>query len=524
MKKQNLNEQAPGLHILVAGEGDLVRRLNAFFSREEKLRSLPQQITFSLGSTAELKSLCLSLRPDILLVEVGLRSTAQDVFWLKTRLIELRQRFGRRLYIILAVSSPERCFLAGSLLFAEDTSLSPSGLINDMLAMPPPSIAEVPSIEDQLLNALHFAAEILVPDPGKKIEPPAFWDDNWVPAMADPSSRQVWLRWLPRYARYTNENPLIIGPTGSGKTRLAAALHQLSLRAGPFVSITPRDFSNPELVQAELFGAVPGAYTGAVEKWGLVKKAEQGTLFVDELQSIDFDLQGKLITFIESKSYRRVGESASNQADVRFVFASNKPLAQLVQEGKLRDDFAYRLERLQIDLKPLSLRRLDIAAGMCFAGAKIIRERTISSTPGKGASSHADIEGCSIGAYNQILLADWPGNLRQLENTLARLIELSSISGLHLIDEHCTAEALTNVLGSQPSSAQSIYLEAFSKVMLHAQSKGKSLSLGELLSALEEQIRATALVTSGTKSEVAAQLIGESPESLELFRAARVKL
>ena len=144
--------------------------------------------------------------------------------------------------------------------------------------------------------------------------------------MCDPASRNVWMRWLPRYARYVNENPLIAGPTGSGKTRLADALHELSGREGPFISITPRDFSSTELVQAELFGAVAGAYTGAVEKWGLVKRADKGTLFIDELQSIDKDLQGKLITFIENKTYRRVGEAESHRADVRFIFATNQDI------------------------------------------------------------------------------------------------------------------------------------------------------------------------------------------------------
>jgi len=338
--------------------------------------------------------------------------------------------------------------------------------------------------------------------------------------MCDPSSRDVWMRWLPRYSRYVNENPLIVGPTGSGKTRLAAAMHQLSGRKGPFISITPRDFSSTELVQAELFGAVAGAYTGAVDKWGLVAKAEKGTLFIDELQSIDRDLQGKLITFVENKTYRRVGEAESHQADVRFVFATNRSLQELVDEGALRDDFAYRLERLQLTLHPLHERRLDIAAGICFALGKILRERLQARSSSPASDRVNELEGLTPEAYRLLFSAYWPGNLRQLENTVAKLVELADIRNQTLIDEASIREALEGTLGKKDVTSKDIFYAAAQKMAAQAQA-GNIQSLADACASFSEQARLTALDITGGDTERAGALIADSKKALELFVAAR---
>ncbi|MCB0340287.1 MAG: sigma-54-dependent Fis family transcriptional regulator, partial [Bdellovibrionales bacterium] len=364
--------------------------------------------------------------------------------------------------------------------------------------------------------------DLLSTSPNRENYLPALWEDWWIPSMCDPHSREVWIRWLPRYANYLNENPLIVGPTGSGKTRLAAALHHLSGRKGPFVSITPRDFSSTELVQAELFGAVAGAYTGAVEKWGLVKRADRGTLFIDELQSIDFDLQGKLITFIENKTYRRVGEAESHEADVRFVFATNRTLQELIREGRLRDDFAYRLERLQLDLPPLCERRLDIAAGICFALAKVIRERfqetnvdhhTIWNNPQR-------VEGLTAPAYRKLFAAQWPGNLRQLENTMAKLLEYASIDGRHLIDEEDADRALKGMLGHAELTSSEVFHLAARQVADQALRSGFT-GIQECSWQLKEFARIIALERAGGVVEEASSIINDSTKVLEIFTASR---
>ena len=499
--------------VCIAGGTDFNRRMSARLRNETGDDFNLSVITTNLS---EVKTTALSERPQVIILDINPQTNRRDLAWLRAALTHLRDRLKDSTYIILSCTSPERFVLAGDLLFADDGTSKPSGLLDTFLLSPPPGIPTIASLEDQLIDAIRYAQALWV-EGQQRFSLPQMNDDDWVPSICDPKSRSVWLRWLPRYARYVNENPIVVGPTGSGKTRLAKALHTLSGRTGPFVSITPRDFSSTELVQTELFGAVPGAYTGAVEKWGLVKKAEQGTLFIDELQSIDLDLQGKLITFIESKSYRRVGEAASHTADVRFVFATNRPLGELVGDGSLRDDFAYRLERLQIEVLPLSERRLDIAAGVCFALAKILRERSE-----QGPTTH-QIEGIDRHAYQALLSAPWPGNLRQVENTVAKLIEVADIRGLRFIDQACADEALQASLGYKPPTAEQIFQAALRIASERAKSEHFS-SLDSFLTALSTTCRERALEVSGGNPDGAAALLNESPHALSLFQAAHKNL
>ncbi|MCB0339613.1 MAG: sigma 54-interacting transcriptional regulator, partial [Bdellovibrionales bacterium] len=330
--------------------------------------------------------------------------------------------------------------------------------------------------------------------------------ENWVHSLADPNSRELWMRWLPRYAAYTNENPIILGETGTGKTRLAHALHLLSNRSGPFVSITPRDFSSSELVQAELFGAVAGAYTGAVDKWGLVKSAEKGTLFIDELQSIDKDLQGKLITFIENKRYRRVGSADTTEADVRFVFATNQSIEDMVSSDTLREDFAYRLERVQLELRPLRERRLDISAALGHALAKLRRQRPQANP----------IMGMTSTAYRMLFCHNWPGNLRQLENTVAKLCEYTDMRDHELIDEVAVAHVFDSRLSGTAATIGEVLAQASLKLARYALSK-KPEDIETSIERFRAEIRSSALESTGGDIIKAAHLIGENEHLLELF-------
>jgi transcriptional regulator with PAS, ATPase and Fis domain len=137
---------------------------------------------------------------------------------------------------------------------------------------------------------------------------------------------------------------LIQGETGTGKTYLAQKIHEASERSGSFVAVNLSSF-NPQLIESELFGHKKGAFTGAIsEKNGAFKEAENGTLFLDEVDSLPLDLQIKLLNFLDNKKFRRVGETRETLIKTRIIFASGRPLETLVQQGLFRKDFYFRLK------------------------------------------------------------------------------------------------------------------------------------------------------------------------------------
>jgi transcriptional regulator with AAA-type ATPase domain len=491
---------SPTLSIALIGSLDTCRRLEALIHHT----GIPAQVFH--GRPTEAWSVVLTHRPQLLIIEIGHAYGERQHAAFRRSLAQIRDRFGTELLVAAALFAPEKLRYGGDLLFETGDSLAPSGLLDTFIATPPTGMPTVPDFGAQLANMLQIVTFELARRSEGKRPLPALGISGWVQSMADPTSRDLWCRWLPRYASYTNENPLIIGATGTGKTNLAQALHLFSGRPGQFVSITPRDFSSSELVQAELFGAVAGAYTGAVEKWGLVKRAEKGTLFIDELQSIDKELQGKLITFIENKVYRRVGSADTVEADVRFVFASNRSLYDMMESNILRDDFAYRLERVQLELKPLHERRLDIAAALAFALAKVTRQRP-----------HArSIDGLTSNAYRLLFAQRWPGNLRQLENTVAQLCEVTDINGGSIIDERAVQEVFSSRLLRTMTSGPEILAQAALSVCESA----ITLNEGRVEAGAHrfiESARQLALEASAGDWERAAELIDDRKDLMRLF-------
>ena len=444
----------------------------------------------------------LSNHPNLLIVEIGSHHNEAQQKELRAFLTTAKERFAEKIYIVLALTAPANFLFGGDLLFEND-NLNPSGLIDAFIVMPPSMIPTSMSLADQLKNVVEYAENELSRRASGLGALPTLNSSGWAQSIADPESRELWNLWLPRYASYVNENPLVIGETGTGKTNLALALHILSKRSGNFVSITPRDFSSSELVQAELFGAVEGAYTGAVNKWGLVKNAEKGTLFIDEMQSIDKGLQGKLITFIENKNYRRVGSSESTTADVRFVFATNTPLYELMENDILRHDFAYRLERVCLELKPLRERRLDIAAALSYALAKIHRQRS---------ESHK-IYGFTQDAYRMLFCHNWPGNLRQLENMAAMLCELADFKGRNTINGEIVSKIFESRLAGKAITAQEVISKAASELSEKALAK-KITTIQEGVSDFTKLVRMYALEASSGEVEAASSLISDNTNLL----------
>lgn len=484
--------------LLLAGSSSFCSRMRATVERQFPTLWVTE------CSPMEIWSTILTQKPNVLLFEVGYLHNEAEHKALRATLESIRERCKEEIYIIPAVTRPEKLYYAGDLLFKDDTSLRPSLYIDTFLVTPPATTPSLSSLQEQVIQLVPLIeSEFERRHLGETPLPP-LGAKGWVQSLAAPESRELWMRWLPKYSLYVEENPLILGATGTGKTNLAYALHYLSGRKGEFISITPRDFSSSELVQAELFGAVAGAYTGAVDKWGLVKAAEKGTLFIDELQSIDRELQGKLITFIENKSYRRVGSAEHTTADVRFVFASNRDLYEMMEEDILRDDFAFRLERILLDLKPLAKRKLDIPTAFAYGLAKIKRQRQLLHP----------VLGLTPDAYRVLFTHSWPGNLRQLENAAAKMCERAEMNNEGLISHEMAYEVLQNHTQTGATSIEEIISATAKEVSIHSLTKGLH-SLDEALGYFKESLRNKALEVSGGNSDEAAHILKDNSELIE---------
>src|SRR5712691_8395232 len=174
-----------------------------------------------------------------------------------------------------------------------------------------------------------------------------------------PAMRKVYR--LTRVVAPTRASVLIIGETGSGKELVARALHRLSPRAdGPYVRVNCGALSE-SLLESELFGHVKGAFTGALDnKTGRFEAAHGGTIFLDEISSMSYKLQVKLLRVLQEREFERVGESRTIRVDTRVIAASNQWLEDEIEAGRFRDDLYYRLNVVTIQLPPLRERREDI--------------------------------------------------------------------------------------------------------------------------------------------------------------------
>ena len=203
----------------------------------------------------------------------------------------------------------------------------------------------------------------------------------------------------------------ITGESGAGKDVCAEALHQRGPRAHKrFVAINcaaiPRD-----LMESELFGVARGAYTGAHEdRKGAAELADGGTLFLDEIGEMDLSLQSKLLRFLQTGTVSRVGEASTRQVDVRVVCATNRNPMQLIAEKKFREDLFYRLHVLPIHLPPLRQRPADILVLARHFLDRYSREE------------HKSFTGFATETANQLISREWPGNVRQLQNLIRRLV------------------------------------------------------------------------------------------------------
>jgi two-component system, NtrC family, response regulator AlgB len=208
---------------------------------------------------------------------------------------------------------------------------------------------------------------------------------------------------------------LLRGESGTGKSIFARAVHNWSSRSAKPMAVVTCPAIPSNLLESELFGHVKGAFTGAVRhNPGRIAACEGGTLFLDEIGEMDIAVQAKLLRFIQDKEYERVGDSLLHKADVRIIAATNADLEMKVAKGLFREDLFYRLNVISLAIPPLRERQEDI---LMLATEFLIK---FSHT------NHKTFLGFTEEAETYLLNYRWPGNIRELRNTIERAVILTN--------------------------------------------------------------------------------------------------
>lgn len=229
-------------------------------------------------------------------------------------------------------------------------------------------------------------------------------------------------------------NVLITGANGSGKEKLADHLHQKSLRqAAPFIKVNMGALPQ-ELIEAELFGAEKGAFTGANQaRQGRFEAAHGGTLFLDEIGNLSLAGQMKLLRVLQTGEFERLGSNQTITVDVRVFSATNANLLEAVKQGTFREDLYYRLNVIELHLPPLNARKADI---LPLATHFIGSEYSLSDDAKQFLLSHK-----------------WPGNVRELENACRRAM-------IFAVDQNITVDDFTNLQKAKPAENEQQQIEA----------------------------------------------------------------
>lgn len=239
---------------------------------------------------------------------------------------------------------------------------------------------------------------------------------------------------------------LIAGETGTGKSVLARYIHLQSQRAArTFLTINCGALT-PSLLESELFGHEKGAFTGAnARRVGLLEVSDGGTLFLDEINSAPMDLQVRLLQFIQEKRFLRVGGNQPINVDVRLIFASNKPLLDLVNLGQFREDLYYRINVFPVEIPPLRARVDDIPQ---IAAQTLLRACSQLNLP---------VKPCGPGVLEAVRSYPWPGNLRELDNVIQRGLIVSQGERVELADLPLEISVPARNAGSQLIATEAIH-------------------------------------------------------------------
>ena len=246
-----------------------------------------------------------------------------------------------------------------------------------------------------------------------------------------------------RIAARTDLPVLIQGETGTGKELLARAIHYNSLRRSSPLLVQNCGGIPDALLQSELFGHKRGAFTGAIaDRLGLFRAADGGTVFLDEISEVSPSFQISLLRFLQEGEIKPLGADQTVSSKVRIIAASNRPLKALAARGEFRRDLYYRLKGFEFEVPPLRERTADIAPLAEFFAAKHsddTRRRTL---------------GISARALEKLVAYDWPGNIRELENEIRRLVVLTG-DGEYITTQHLPAGLLAATRRPAPVAAWS---------------------------------------------------------------------
>ncbi|MBQ3291116.1 MAG: sigma 54-interacting transcriptional regulator [Mogibacterium sp.] len=244
----------------------------------------------------------------------------------------------------------------------------------------------------------------------------------------------------------TSAHVLIQGETGTGKDVSARFIHSMSPRRDKDMVFLNCAAMSPSLFETEMFGYEGGSFTGASDagKPGLIETAEGSTLFLDEIDSIPLECQGKLLRVLETKRVRRVGSNTPREVDFRLIVATNKDLEKLAKEGKFREDLYYRLNILSVTLPPLRDRMEDVRP----LAAHFLEEMCKNYGIRKSFSEEV---------YRELEEYDWPGNVRELRNTIERVLLTSdlTVQEIRSIPMPYSAKKVDPTVSSMPSGSNS---------------------------------------------------------------------